>query len=227
MSTLCKTAAARYQTEIELAAQSFDRCPDIGQLAVLGPAGSYSHIVAADLNTKLGSTSKLDIVYPGNFAEVLEAAAQPGQAAIMPLRNQIGGEVKHMAGSDMTNQDAIIRRGGLVLATVGLPIEHCLMATGRIKLRDAARLTVRSHAQALVQCTRIIERLKLQPVEASSTSAAARSLRAEVELEEPVLAIGPRIAAAVYDLAIIGEDVGDKPARENITTMAIVKAPPQ
>jgi prephenate dehydratase len=79
--------------------------------------------------------------------------------------------------------------------------------------------TVHSHVHALGQCRRVIRELGLTPVVSGDTAGAAREI---VEIADPTqAAIAPPLAAEIYGLTILREDVEDE---DHNTTRFVVLA---
>src|SRR5690606_7569700 len=95
-----------------------------------------------------------------------------------------------------------------------LPIHFQLMSLPGTRLSDIR--SVHSHVHALGQCRRIIREHGWKPVVASDTAGAAR-LVAEAA-DRSMAALAPRLAAELYGLEIMPEDVEDS---ENTVTRFI------
>src|SRR5262245_53314051 len=93
-----------------------------------------------------------------------------------------------------------------IVAEWFLPIRNQLMAS-----KGATRKTIRtvqSHVMALGQCRNIIRELKLKPVVAADTAGSAREV---AEAKDPTrAAIASRLAAEIYGLGILKENVEDE-----------------
>ncbi len=87
-----------------------------------------------------------------------------------------------------------------------LPIRHQLMAPRGAKL--AGIKTVESHVHALGQCRRIIRKLGLKPIVAADTAGSARDIAERGDKSSA--AIASRLAAEIYGLDILAEDVEDE-----------------
>jgi prephenate dehydratase len=87
-----------------------------------------------------------------------------------------------------------------------LPIRHQLMALKGTELTDIK--TVESHVHALGQCRRIIRKLGLKPIVAADTAGSARDIAERGD--KSVAAIASRLAAEIYGLDILAEDVEDE-----------------
>ena len=80
--------------------------------------------------------------------------------------------------------------------------------------------TVHSHVHALGQCRKIIREHNLTPVISGDTAGAAREV---VEAADPTqAAISPPLAAQIYGLEVLAEDVEDE---DHNTTRFVVSQP--
>jgi prephenate dehydratase len=157
----------------------------------------------------LGANSHLAIreAYPDaeplpcpTFEDALGAISS-GEAALgmIPIENSVAGRV-----ADIHH---LLPMSGLhIVGEWFLPIRHQLMAVKGVKLADIK--TVESHVQALGQCRRTIRKLGIKPVVAVDTAGSARDVAARGD--RTCAAIAPRLAAEIYGLDILAEDVEDE-----------------
>jgi prephenate dehydratase len=87
-----------------------------------------------------------------------------------------------------------------------LPIRHQLMALRGAALADIK--TVESHVHALGQCRNIIRKLGIRPVVSGDTAGAARLIAERGD--KSCAAIASRLAAEIYGLDILADDVEDE-----------------
>ena len=158
---------------------------------------------------ELGANSHLAITeaYPDaeplpcpTFEDALGAISS-GEAALgmIPIENSVAGRV-----ADIHH---LLPTSGLhIVAEWFLPIRHQLMAVKGVTLKDIK--TVESHVQALGQCRRTIRKLGIKPVVAVDTAGSARDVAARGD--RTCAAIAPRLAAEIYGLDILAEDVEDE-----------------
>lgn len=216
-------AQAIYQDGVEAAGEAM-RCYAGNEgltVALLGPEGSNSHAVGLDLAAAIPDHDvALDL--KASFTDVLHSVGQSA-LGILPIANRVEGPVECGTNQSLTNRRAIDRQGARVLAMVSLPVEHCLIGSETADLEALEGLTVRSHPQALRQCSRFIGSVGLREAAVSSTSAAVKKLL-NGDPEEPFVAIGSRLAAEMYDQEIIAENIGNVRPSENVTTMAVIAA---
>lgn len=174
-----------------------------------GEAGAYSHLAC-------------QTYYPdylplpcASFANAFEAVRNgDAQLAMIPVENTLAGRV-----SDIYH---LLPEGGLqIIAEEYLPVHHQLLAIKGTKLDDIT--SVRSHPMALGQVRKRLETLGIAAIADADTAGAAR--RVADRGEKAVGAIASRLAAEIYDLEILAEDIED--AAHNTTRFLILSAEPQ
>jgi prephenate dehydratase len=127
---------------------------------------------------------------------------------MIPIENSVAGRVADIHHLMPTS-------GLQIVAEWFLPIRNQLMAPKGATLKTIK--TVQSHVMALGQCRNIIRQLKLKPVVAADTAGSAREV---AEANDPSrAAIASRLAAEIYGLDIVKENVEDE---SNSTTRFVV-----
>jgi prephenate dehydratase len=128
------------------------------------------------------------------------AALTAGEAALgmIPIENSVAGRVADIHHLMPTAQLHIV-------AEWFLPIRNQLMAPKGATLQTIK--TVQSHVMALGQCRSIIRKLKLKPVVAADTAGSAREVAESKDKSRA--AIGSRLAAEIYGLDILKENIED------------------
>ncbi len=145
-------------------------------------------------------------VYPGldplpcpTFEDAFEAVeTQVADLAMIPVENSLAGRV-----ADIHH---LLPVSGLnIVGEHFQPIHFQLMGTPGADLSGVR--SVRSHSQALWQCRRMLREQRWTPVVAEDTAGAAREV---AEAGDPtVAALAPRLAAGLYGLDVLAEDVED------------------
>ena len=129
------------------------------------------------------------------------AALSAGDAdlGMIPIENSVAGRV-----ADIHH---LMPTAGLhIIAEWFLPIRNQLMAVKGASIKTIK--TVQSHVMALGQCRNVIRELKLKPVVAADTAGSAREVS---EAKDPSrAAIASRLAAEIYGLEILKENVEDE-----------------
>jgi len=173
-------------------------------IAYQGEPGANSDIACRDVYPDLAPLPRAS--FEDAFAAVTDGAAA---LAMIPIENSIAGRV-----ADIHH---FLPHSGLhIVGEYFLPIHFQLMAP-----KGASGETLRSvhsHVHALGQCRRIIRELGLEAHTAGDTAGAAREVAEWNDLGKSALA--PRLAADIYGLDVIAENVEDEP--HNTTRFVIL-----
>ena len=178
-------------------------------IAFQGEPGAFSHIACRN------AYSAWTPLPCATFEDALTAVAE-GQAALamIPIENSIAGRVADI--------HALLPASGLfIVAEYFLPIRFQLLGVKGSSLADIA--SVYSHVHALGQCRKLIRRHGLRSIVAADTAGSAREVAAWGDPTRAALA--PRLAAEIYDLAILAEDVEDD--AHNTTRFVVLSRVPQ
>lgn len=167
------------------------------QVAFQGEQGAYSE-QAIRAYFKSESIKTIPCV---SFSDTLNCLANKKVTyAMLPIENSI-------AGSVVSAYDALLKHNLRVHQEVILKVEHCLMANENADIDDIER--VRSHPQALAQCTNNLTRLDLSVLPFVDTAGAAKSIAENRLLTEA--AIAGELAAQTYGLKILLRNFEDEP----------------
>jgi len=142
-----------------------------------------------------------------SFEDALDAVRE-GKAdhAIIPIENSLHGRVADM--------HFLLPESGLsIVDEYFLPIHHYLMAP-----TDSPLHQVLSHVQALGQCRHYLREHDIRPVAYADTAGAA-ALVAE-KREVGIGAIAPALAAELYELKIIAQEIED--SHDNMTRFVVL-----
>jgi prephenate dehydratase len=164
------------------------------KIAFQGEPGANSHIAIVE------AYPEAEPIPCATFEDAL-AAISSGDAdlGMIPIENSVAGRV-----ADIHH---LLPASGLhIVGEWFLPVRHQLMAVKGTKLADIK--TVESHVHALGQCRRIIRKLGLKPIVAADTAGSARDISERGD--KSVAAIASRLAAKIYGLDILAEDVEDE-----------------
>jgi len=159
-----------------------------------GEPGANSHIACRE-------------AYPGceavpcpTFEDALAAVAS-GQAELgmIPIENSVAGRV-----ADIHH---LMPTSGLhIVAEWFLPIRNQLMAPPGARLGDIR--TVESHIMALGQCRNFLRKLGVRTMVGADTAGSAREVAERGDKTRA--AIASRLAAEIYGLDILAEDIEDE-----------------
>src|SRR5262245_38259826 len=121
------------------------------------------------------------------------------ELAMIPIENSVAGRVADihhlMPDSDLH-----------IVAEHFMPVRHQLLAPKGAALKNIK--TVESHVHALGQCRRIIRELGIKAIVAADTAGSAREIANRGD--KSCAAIASRLAAEIYGLDILAEDIEDE-----------------
>ena len=147
-----------------------------------------------------------------SFEDAIDAVKE-GRAtrAIIPIENSLHGRVADI--------HFLLPESGLsIIAEYFMPIRHTLMA----KNASATLTTAMSHPQALGQCRKYLRERGIIPLAYADTAAAAAFV-AGLD-DDGASAIAPQIAAELYGLQIVEQNVED--AAHNMTRFVVLSREP-
>jgi prephenate dehydratase len=164
------------------------------KIAFQGEPGANSHIAIVE------AYPDAEPMPCATFEDALSAISS-GEAdlGMIPIENSVAGRVADI-------HHLLPASGLFIVGEWFLPIRHQLMAIKGTKLDDIK--SVESHVHALGQCRRIIRRLGVKPIVAADTAGSARDISQRGD--RSVAAIASRLAASIYGLDILAEDIEDE-----------------
>ena len=168
--------------------------PRVKRIAFQGEPGANSHLACREVHPDYRAV-------PCPTFEDCFAAVDKGEAdlAMIPIENSVAGRV-----ADIHH---LLPTSGLhIVGEHFLPIHFQLMAPKGARQKDVR--TVHSHIHALGQCRKIIRANGWKPMVAGDTAGAAREIAEAGDRSQAALA--PRLAAELYGLDILKEDVEDE-----------------
>jgi prephenate dehydratase len=183
------------------------------RIAYQGEPGANSHLICKQYYPDA------DAVACASFEDVFAAVENAdADLAMIPIDNSIAGRVADIHHFLPTSNLHIV-------AEHFLRIQFTLMGIEGATL-DSIK-TVHSHVHALGQCRKVIRELGLTTVISGDTAGAAREI---AEAQDPSqAAIAPPLAAEIYGLKILREDVEDEDhntTRFVVLSPELVEAPP-
>ena len=181
----------------------------MGRVVFQGELGANSHIACREVFPEHEAM-------PAATFEDCFAAVEERQAdlAMIPIENSVAGRVADIHHLLPTSSLHII-------GEYFLPIQHQLVAVPEATL-DTIK-SVQSHIMALGQCRKMIKTLKLKQVTGADTAGSAREIAEEGDVTRA--AIASRLAAEVYGLKILAEDIEDE--KHNTTRFLIFAREPK
>jgi prephenate dehydratase len=164
------------------------------KVAFQGEKGAYSHLasleVFPDIEAKACST----------FEEAFQLAKDDSDyKIIIPIENSLAGRVADI--------HYLIPKYKLQIhAEHFQQVNHNLLVIKGAKIKDIK--TVRSHSQAIGQCTKIIENNKLKAIISADTAGSAKFVAEKKDKSDS--AIASELAAKIYNLEILQSNIEDE-----------------
>lgn len=162
--------------------------------AVLGPAGTFSESAARH---HFGSA--MNIVCYTTIEEVFRTVEQSkADFAVVPIENSVEGGVS-------ATYDSLLTTSLTICGEVFLPIHHNLLG----QQQELSQVEViYAHSQALGQCRRWLDQNmpKVHRIAVASNAEAAK----RASLEKNAVAIASDVAAELYDLNILRDNIEDQ-----------------
>ena len=166
----------------------------MSKIVYQGEPGAYSHLACVD------HYPEHEPVACASFRDAF-AAVREGRAelAMIPVENTLAGRV-----SDIYH---LLPEGGLsIIGERFIPIHHQLLAVPGVTVDAIA--SVRSHAMALGQVRHRLDAMGVRAVVDTDTAGAARRV---AERGDPTVgAVASKLAAEIYGLNILAEDIEDE-----------------
>jgi len=174
------------------------------KVAFQGEMGAYSHLASQEVfpNSQVKACA--------TFEETFELANKDPEYKIMiPIENTLAGRVADI--------HYLIPKYKLQIhAEHFQKVVHNLLGIRGAKIKDIK--TVRSHAQAIGQCQKIILNNNLIPIVAADTAGSAKFIFEKKDKSES--AIASDLAAKIYNLEILKTNIEDD--AENVTRFLIM-----
>jgi prephenate dehydratase len=159
-----------------------------------GEPGANSHLAISEAYPEAEAVACA--TFEDAFAAITSGEAELG---MIPVENSVAGRV-----ADIHH---LMPDSGLhIIAEHFMPVRHQLLAVKGASLKDIK--TVESHVHALGQCRKVIRKLGIRPIVAADTAGSAREI-AEAN-DKSRAAIASRLAAEIYGLDILAEDIEDE-----------------
>ena len=167
------------------------------RVGFLGPAGTFTEEAL-----RASATGEVEEVpYPTVYETVMAVEHGEVDRAVVPIENSLEGSVT--ATLDALAGEA---EGVRIALEVVRPIRHCLIARHDISPAEVRRVV--SHPQATAQCGRFLRQV-LGTAELRSAGSTAEAVRLVAASREPWAALGPRLAAELYECRVLAEGVED------------------
>ena len=174
------------------------------RIALQGERGCFSHLASLEI------FPNMEIKFCSTFEETFQLAKEnPKYKIVIPIENSLAGRVADI--------HYLIPKYKLQVHAEHFHIvNHNLLGIKGSKIKDLK--TVRSHAQAIGQCQKIISDNNLKPIIAADTAGSARFIFEKKDKREA--AIASTLAAKIYNLEILQSNIEDESG--NVTRFFIM-----
>tara|TARA_B100000524_G_scaffold310096_1_gene186283 strand:- start:396 stop:1241 length:846 start_codon:yes stop_codon:yes gene_type:complete len=177
---------------------------DKTKIAFQGEMGAYSHIACKEL------FPESEIKACSTFEETFKTAHEDEQYKIVvPIENSLAGRVADI-------HYLLLKYKLQVHAEHFQKVEHNLLVRKDAELKDIKY--VRSHAQAIDQCQKIILKNKFKTIISADTAGSAKDL--SKTNDKSIGAIASKLSAKIYNLKILIENIEDE--SQNTTRFIIM-----
>ena len=174
------------------------------KIAIQGELGAYSHIAAESLYK--GAEIKTCTTFEETFKQ---AYSDRNYKIVIPIENSLAGRVADI--------HYLLPKYKLQIhGEHFLNVEHNLLCKPEANIKDIKY--VRSHAQAIGQCQKIINKNKFQSIVSADTAGSAKDL-AEGK-DKSIAAIASNLSAEIYKLKILEKNIEDE--KGNVTRFLIM-----
>ena len=166
----------------------------VKKIVFQGEPGANSHLAAREVFPDYEAV-------PRSTFEDAFAAIAAGEAGLgmIPIENSVAGrvaDIHHLMPHSSLH----------IVGEHFMPVQHQLMAPKGATL--AGIKSVESHIHALGQCRKIIRKLGIKPIVAADTAGSAREIAQAGDKTRA--AIATRLAAEIYGLDILAQDIEDE-----------------
>ena len=160
-------------------------------VAFQGEKGAYSHLACEEM------FPKATIKTCATFEETFKMASEDENIKIMvPIENSLAGRVADI--------HYLLTKYKLQIYSEHFQkVEHNLIANVGTELKDIKY--VRSHAQAIDQCQKIINKHKFKTIISADTAGSAKDL--SLNKDNSVAAIASKLSAKIYNLKILKANI--------------------
>jgi len=173
------------------------------KISYLGPEGTFSQ--EALLKYLGDATDQIMVPLPTIIDVIKSIDRGDAQEGIVPIENSIEGSV------NITQDILAFESEAKIIREITMEIKHNLIAQKGIKINKIKK--VMSHPHATAQC-RLFLRTSLPDAEIIAANSTAEAVKKLTELDADTAAIGTKIAASLYNLDIIADDIEDLKANK-------------
>tara|TARA_B100001029_G_C15055675_1_gene454152 strand:+ start:1040 stop:1882 length:843 start_codon:yes stop_codon:yes gene_type:complete len=174
------------------------------KVAFQGELGAYSHLACEAIFK--GSEVKACPTFEETFKTAYD---DENYKIVIPIENSLAGRVADI--------HYLLPKYKLqIYGEHYQSVEHNLLVKNNTELKDIKY--VRSHAQAIDQCQKIIQKYKFKTIISADTAGSAKDLSKGDD--KTIAAIASKLSAKIYDLKILLKNIEDE--NQNVTRFLIM-----
>ena len=168
------------------------------KISYLGPEGTFSQEALMKYSDGL---TDLTLIPLPTITDVIKSIDRgDAEEGVIPIENSIEGSV------NITQDILTFESEAKIIRELTMPIRHNLIAKKGIKINKIKKVI--SHPHATAQC-RMFLNANLPGIEIVAANSTAEAVKKLTELDPDTAAIGTKIAANLYNLDIIADDIED------------------
>jgi prephenate dehydratase len=186
------------------------------KIAYLGPQGTFTEEA---LDKFIKEPEKIEKIPCATVVEVIKSVDRGyADEGLVPIENSIEGSV------NITLDILTFESEAKIIGEISIPVKHSLIGKKKIKLKDIKKII--SHPHATAQCRKFLS-ASLKDVEIVAANSTAEAVRILKEQDDNIAAIGTKVAAGIYGLEVIENDIEDN--KDNKTRFVFIgnKIPPK
>jgi len=173
----------------------------MNKIAILGPKGSFCHIIAEM------TFPKQDFLFCNTIEEIFRAVSkEEAEKGIAPIENMLQGTVRESIF-------ALKKYKVKINALYHLPVHHCLAGLNP----DFKKIV--SHVQAIGQCTDFLESYRKKGIQVEEVASTSKAMEIASK-DKSYAAIGSTLAAKEFNLNIFKTSIEDN--HDNLTSFILI-----
>ncbi len=168
------------------------------RIAFLGPAGTFTEEA---LNLYIKGKEEVEKISCSTIVDVIKKVDRgETEEGLVPIENSIEGSV------NITQDVLTFESEAKIIREIIIPVKHSLIGKKKLDFKNINRII--SHPHATAQCRNFISTY-LKDVEIIAANSTAEAISILKEEKDDTVAIGTKIAAKMYGLVLIKNDIED------------------
>ena len=179
------------------------------KISYLGPRGTFTEEALFSFYKDLGEITPEPM---GTIVEVIKSIDRgDADEGLIPIENSLEGSV------NITQDILTFESEAKIIREITIPIRHNLIGKKEADLKKIKRVI--SHPHATAQCRSFLN-TKMPGIEIIAANSTAEAVKKLLDFGSDTAAIGTRIAADLYGLSLIAENIED--SKDNKTRFIFI-----